>query len=424
MTWLNRRRSVVGLLTLLALAAGVWMTVISTSGAATTKAVTLTWWDYFGYSKSGNNAVNGLISAYEKSHPGVTIKRTSYAYPDLFTKLNQAIATNRTPDIVGLDAGTIPSYSAQGALVDLTPYTRSWPTMKQFFPGVRTSVTVDGKVYGVPFRSNSLILWFNKDALAQAGIAAPPSTWAQLRADAKKLTSGSRAGVCFPATKDETGTFMFLPFLWQAGSDIQKIGDAKSITALTYLNTLVNVDQSAPKSVLQWSWDDIAAQFNNGACAMMFNGPWEYASVSSSAKFKWGVAMMPKGPAGRAATLGGEAWVIGKSSKNVAQVWNLIQWLSVNKNSFKQIMSGVQSFPVRKDQIGLRGSQWSSIVPTVAKQVTVARARSGYGTKYTQISSAIQTMEQAVLTGQKTPTAAAAEARTAIQPLLPKALRG
>jgi multiple sugar transport system substrate-binding protein len=417
----NRRRLAV-CVTLGAVAVAAAGVAGTTSRAAPAANVTLTWWDYFGYSKSGNAAMNGLISAYEKSHPGVTIKRTSYAYPDLFTKLNQAIATNHTPDIIALDAGTLPSYSAQHAVVDLTKYTRNWPTMNQFFPGVRGEVTVNGHVYGVPFRANSTVLWYNKDLLAEAGISSPPATWDELRADAKKLTSGSHSGFCFPATKDETGMFAFYGFLWGAGSDIEKIGDAASVKALTFVNDLVNTDHSAPPSVLQWSWDDIGAQFVNGGCAMMINGPWEYAAVSA-AKFKWGVALLPKGAAGRPSPLGGEAWVIGKSSKNVPQVWNLIQWLSVNKNSFKPIMSGVQSFPVRKDQKGLAGANWSSIVPIVSQQVTFARSRARYGTKYNQISSALQQMEQDVLTQAKSPADAAAAARKVVLPLLPANLR-
>jgi multiple sugar transport system substrate-binding protein len=396
----------------------------ATAGTARqAKDVTLTWWDYFGYSKSGNDAINGLIARYEKTHPGVTIRRTSYAYPDLFTKLNQAVATKKVPDIIGLDAGTIPSYAAQGALVDLTSRTKNWPVMKKFFPGVRGEVVVNGRTYGVPFRSNSLVLWYNRDLLSQAGISSPPATWSQLRADAKKLTDSSHSGICFPATKDETGVFPLLSFLWEAGSDVQKVGDSASISALTFVNDLMNTDGSAPKSLLQWSWDDVAAQFTNGTCAMMINGPWVYGAADA-AKFKWGVAMMPAGKAGRAAPLGGEAWVIGKNSKNAAQVWDLIQWLSNNKNSFKPIMAGVQSFPVRSDQLKLKGANWSSIVPTVAKQVKVARSRAPYGTKYNQISAALQTMEQDVLTGAKSPADAAAAAKAAIQPLLPAKLRG
>jgi multiple sugar transport system substrate-binding protein len=393
----------------------------SSTSDKSTGATTITWWDYFGYSDAGNHAINGMIAAYEKSHPGVKIKRTSYAYPDFFTKFNQTVATNATPDIAAMDAGQIPSYAAQGALQDITKHTSGWPVSKQFFPQVLQQVTVDAKTYGVPFRSNSIVLWYNKDDFKAAGISTPPQTWDELRADAKKLTNGEHSGICFPATKDETGTFMFLSFLWQSGSDLQTIGDAGSVNALNYVNTLVNVDKSAPKSVLQWTWDDIAAQFTSGKCATMINGPWVYQAVDTGKKVShWGVAKLPAGPAGAASPLGGEAWVIGKSAKNPDAVWKLIQWLSDNQNSFKPIMSGLQSFIVRKDQQGLDGANWSSIVPVVSDQVKVARSRAGYGTKYNQISTAVQNMEQSVLTGQTPAKDAASQAAGEIKPLLPQ----
>jgi ABC-type glycerol-3-phosphate transport system substrate-binding protein len=153
----------------------------------------------------------------------------------------------------------------------------------------------------------------------------------------------------------------------------------------------------------------------------MMNGPWVYGAVDSGKKVKnWGVAKLPTGPAGGSAPLGGEAWVIGKSAKNPDAVWKLIQWLSDNNNSFKPIMSGLQSFIVRKDQQGLAGADWSSIVPVVSEQVKIARARSAYGTNYNQISTAVQNMEQAVLTGQTPAKDAASQASGQIKPLLPQ----
>jgi ABC-type glycerol-3-phosphate transport system substrate-binding protein len=83
-------------------------------------------------------------------------------------------------------------------------------------------------------------------------------------------------------------------------------------------------------------------------------------------------------------------------------------------------MSGLQSFPVRKDQRGLAGGDWSPIVPVVSKQVKVARSLARYGKQYGQIATAAETMEQEVLTGAKPPQEAANEAKAAIQPLLPQ----
>ena len=38
-----------------------------------------------------------------------------------------------------------------------------------------------------PFNSSSMVMWVNLDALKKAGIDAPPKTWPEVFADAKKL---------------------------------------------------------------------------------------------------------------------------------------------------------------------------------------------------------------------------------------------
>ena len=38
-----------------------------------------------------------------------------------------------------------------------------------------------------PFNSSSMVMWVNLDALKKADIAAPPKTWPEVFADAKKL---------------------------------------------------------------------------------------------------------------------------------------------------------------------------------------------------------------------------------------------
>ena len=381
--------------------------------------VTLTWWDYFGYSPQSDGAMTDLIKKYEASHPDVTIKRTAVAYPDFFTKFNQAVATRKVPDIVSIDGGTIPSYAAEGAFADLSKYTSNWPTMKQFYPTVASSVQVDGKTYGVPFRSNALILWYNQDQFSKAGITAPPTTWDELAADAKKLTSGTQSGFCFTGNKTEATTFVYLSLLWQAGGDLDSLGDAASVNALNYLSSFVK-DGTAPKSVVQWGWDDLAGQFSAGSCAMMVAGPWVLGDLAKT-KVKWTVATVPSGPAGNDATpLGGEAWTVGANSKHVPQAWQLIDWLSQPANSAKDILQGTQSVPNRTDQAENPDANWSPIVPTVAKAVQVARTRVQYGSKYNDISTVVQGMVQSALTGQSSPQQAVDAARSQIAPLLPK----
>ncbi len=52
-----------------------------------------------------------------------------------------------------------------------------------------TDVTYDGKVYGLPYYSDTISFIYNKKILADAGIAVP-TTWEEVTAAAEKLKAG------------------------------------------------------------------------------------------------------------------------------------------------------------------------------------------------------------------------------------------
>ena len=388
----------------------------STSNGSAGK-VTLTWWDYFGYSPTADQAVTKLLDRFQSTHQNVEIRRTAIGFADFRTKLIQAAATGKYPDVAAIDNADVPVFQAQGALADLTAKMQAWQGKDAFLDAVVQSVKVGDKSFGVPFRSNTTALWYNKDAFAKAGIGAPPATWQELREDARKLTDGKQSGFCFAAAPTEEGTFTLLPMIWQAGGDVPSIGDQASVYALNLVNTLVNEDKSAPRSVLQWGQSDVGDQFGSGLCAMMANGPWVLASVKKGG-FAFDVAPWPAGAKGTASPLGGEVLSIGKNTKNLDAAWELATWLADPANSREEVGAGLGSIPNRKDTVDDQAWVWHPMVTAFAKQMRTARPRGVYGAKYAQISQAISAMEQQVLAQGRSAADAANEASGKIKPLL------
>lgn len=384
---------------------------------STDGTVTLTWWDYFGYSPTADDAVISLIDKFEAANPDIKVKRTAIGFADFRTKLIQAAATGKFPDVSAIDNADVPVFAEQGALVDLTSRVDAWQGRAGFLDAVLRSGQVDDKSYGVPFRSNTTALWYNKDHFAEAGLTQPPATWAELRDYARKLTTDQRAGFCFAAAPTEEGTFTLLPLIWQAGGDVPTIGDAASIEALEFIDTLVNKDRSAPSSVLQWGQSDVGDQFGSGLCAMMTNGPWVLPSVEKGG-VAFDVAPWPAGTKGTASPLGGEVLAISKTCRHTDAAWRLASWLADPANNQDEVSAGLGSIPNRQDTIGDETWVWHPTVPAFAEQLQTARPRGVYGDKYAQISQAISTMEQQVLAQGRDPAEAANEAGDKIRALL------
>ena len=58
--------------------------------------------------------------------------------------------------------------------------------------------TYKGKLYGITPGINGMALFYNKDMFSAAGLK-PPTTWAEIRADAKALTKAGVYGMAFAA---------------------------------------------------------------------------------------------------------------------------------------------------------------------------------------------------------------------------------
>ena len=72
-------------------------------------------------------------------------------------------------------------------LTDITSNVNSWSNKAGFVSGMIANDTQNGKVYAVPWFGGVRGVWYRKDQFAGAGISAPPTSWAQLLADANAL---------------------------------------------------------------------------------------------------------------------------------------------------------------------------------------------------------------------------------------------
>ena len=372
---------------------------------------TLQWWDY--YNESSQRAVEDLITRYEAEHPDVTIERTYIGFGDLKARIIQAAATGTMPDIVIVDNPDHQAMAAQGAFADLTSYIQDWPDAEQYFDGPWSSTVYEDKNYGVPYDSNATALFVNTDMLEEAGLT-PPQTWEELRAAAQTLTTGDHSGFCLSMIATEEGTFTYLPFLWGNGGDLTDVGAQENIDALALLNAMMNEDGSISKAALNWSQGDVNNQFLASKCAMMINGPWQLPALND-ADIAFDVSPWPNNGT-PTSILGGENFAIGVNT-NVEAAWDVIDWMTDPENLTPAVIISTH-FPNRADVAADAAFTDDPIKNLFTEQVAVAKARA-YGPNYPQISEQLMAMVQSVLIGARTPEQAAADAATAIQPLLP-----
>ncbi|NUR70225.1 MAG: extracellular solute-binding protein, partial [Hamadaea sp.] len=140
------------------------------------------------------------------------------------------------------------------------------------------TVTVDGKVVGVPFLLESQVVLANKKLLDAAGITVPaanaPWTWDEFAANAKKLTKPGQYGVAW-ALKSPTNRVMNLAlnydgafFYEEGGKWTVKVGDAEKAVPQR-IHDMIYVDKSGSPEALAFGGTDPLPGFFGGKYAML-----------------------------------------------------------------------------------------------------------------------------------------------------------
>ena len=252
---------------------------------------------------------------------GIKVQVVQIPWANVDDKLTTAVASGNGPDVVQIGLSNLPTFVSANALLDLSSKLAGHPALasSNFLDAVSADkLNSGGKVLSVPWVSDTRILFYRTDILSQAGITAPPTTWADFHADAVKLAARGKNqyGYYIP----QWDAPLPIEFTWQAGGDVV---DA---------NGKVNFDTPAFKSALDFylsffkdkavptaSDFDQTAGFISGAAPMVISGPYLAAALTQQAPQiagKWAVALLPKDTTGTS-LFAGSNMGIWSTSKNV-----------------------------------------------------------------------------------------------------------
>ncbi|MFJ3716645.1 ABC transporter substrate-binding protein [Streptomyces sp. NPDC090057] len=168
----------------------------SGSGASddASKETTINFWHAWS-APNEVKAVRSLVAGFEKAHPNIHVNVVGNMTDD---KINQALRTggDRAPDVISsFTTNNVGKFCSSGALIDLNPFfEKSGIDPETTFPKAMNEYTrFEGDRCTAPLLGDAYGLYYNKTAFRKAGITAPPKTWSEFEADAKKLTV-SRGG--------------------------------------------------------------------------------------------------------------------------------------------------------------------------------------------------------------------------------------
>src|SRR5690606_26800072 len=175
--------------------------------AAPVFAQDLTFWSW---RQEDRAAYEQFIDTFEAANPGITVKFEAFEAANYNTILSTALAGGTGPDVMMVRAyGGLENVAAAGYLEPLSP--ENVPALADFAaPALAAeSVRADGKVYAVPFASQTQLVIYNKEIFDANGLEEPQS-WDELVAVSQALKDAGIipfANGTATAWQNETVTF-------------------------------------------------------------------------------------------------------------------------------------------------------------------------------------------------------------------------
>ena len=298
-----------------------------------------------------------LVALYNKSH-AVQAKVTIIPAASFVQKLGTAASAGSGPDVSSIDLVYAPYFASAGALTDISDLAASLPYKDSLSPSHQRLSTYDKKTYALPFTAEASAVYYNKDLFKKAGLDPnkPPTTYAEMRADAKKIRAlgSGYYGFSFAGACGGCNVFEFAPHIWASGGDILNADgtkatlDSPQVTSALQLYRDMWTDGSMPSAAKNDAGTQQIPLFTSGKVGMITLGAFAIPTIAK-AKINFGVTPIPGQTGGTSSFAGGDVISVINGTKNKAGAEDFVKWATDEQAQTFLAKNG--SVPVRTDLI-------------------------------------------------------------------------
>jgi raffinose/stachyose/melibiose transport system substrate-binding protein len=169
------------------------------------EAVTITWY-HIQNNDPGLSLWKDLADEYMAAHPNVKIDIQVNENEAFKTKLTTLLQQGDIPDLFQTwGGGGLRQQVEAGLVKDISADIAPWKG--DINQGALSMYEVDGKNYGMPFDLGLVGFWYNTKAFEDAGITAPPTTWAEFLTTVKTLKDKGITPIALAGKDTWTGAF-------------------------------------------------------------------------------------------------------------------------------------------------------------------------------------------------------------------------
>ncbi|MFH9727644.1 extracellular solute-binding protein [Streptomyces sp. NPDC017254] len=302
------------------------------------------------------------VAEFNKTYPNVTIEGRSTPgqclEPPRFTAMLKA---KSQPDVFYTYFTDLPQVLSEDGAADITAYVndKSVPLLKDIDPNVLDSLKQDGKLYGLPTSNYTMGLLVNRKLFTQAGLDpdAPPRTWDELRAAAKKIAALGKGVAGFGEySAGNTGGWHFTAQMYSIGGEVVDASGKKAAfnnelgkQVAKNLHAMRWEDDSMGKTQLL-KWGDLQKQIATDKLGMFLAAPDDIAYMVQQLGASYENFGMGPIPGEKNTLAGGNNYMIKKGISGdkikAAIAWLTYKNLTVGKGQFDWARTKTDALPV------------------------------------------------------------------------------
>jgi multiple sugar transport system substrate-binding protein len=188
----------------------------------------------------------GIANAFHAANPSITVDVTTINWNNFDNQVQTMVQNHQYPDVT--EGDYFSAYAQEGLLYSANQVLSN---PSNLLPVFAKQGSYNGVQYGMPFTTSSRTLFYNKKLFAAAHISSPPTTWAELEADAAKIKALGKTGFGLPLGPEEAQAESLLWFLGDGGGYMNSAGhwtidSPQNAAALTYMKSLVAAGDTEP----------------------------------------------------------------------------------------------------------------------------------------------------------------------------------
>ncbi|MBB2910280.1 multiple sugar transport system substrate-binding protein [Streptosporangium becharense] len=381
----------------------------SGEGSGSGSGATITWNMWSGDNES-TKKLEAQMAVAQQLVPDVKIELQTAPWTDYFTKLNANMASGKLACITSMNGQRLSGYTA--ALTPLTDEDLKVAGISRgdYNPGALSVMEHGGKLYGLPYDTATMFLYYNADLFKKAGVAEPTNTWTVDDFEAAAKTITEKTGVKGFAVSIDEFQWLSLPMA-KAGLQVVTEDGKLDLTNPTFVKaaewysglvTGLKVSNAVP-SASETTWDP--GQFETGKAAMIIDGTWNATKYTGKdMPFTGGAVRIPSGAAGPFGVALGSGYGIAANCENKQAALKVLGALAGPK--VQAVIAQQGGYPA---QLGSQPLYFQALAADSKEKLTAAFTSAFDGAsaqrvteKWTQVTTAFPQELVSVYAGQKT----------------------